>query len=311
MADLYVLLKAQNDDFLQALRTCKVANTPVFFDHKANLLAAICGKVRPTVLLEFAANEFVSEILATEPTADIYMVSEGVDATSVKSTFEKDHVCGVVNGATLTRPSQWEDLLTQIFAAQPDFSDLKSLVGGTSQQQFTLPNSSERTFIMDKIEAGIVAECTGYGEDVARIFSERAITLADELMLNAVFNANPAMKGVDRSLPYPLDENSQVTVEFAAGPKAFAVAVTDKFGHLQKSDVVKHICNPNLLGRISDRVSGGLGLRLAFEGASQLIFDVQENVSTRVVVVTFVVPSQRQFRTNPKSLCFFSRAAAP
>lgn len=307
MANLHFLLSENCTEVNEVLKNTASQCSSVFHESFDSFVQATHSSQVSEFYLHDSCLDKIDALSTLAPNARCYILSGSMDMDSLRVSFERSPVCGIINGVTPERISKWAPIFRLAVQGRLAAVDLSVLVGTGAQQEFLLNASSERTPIMDSIEASILENCLEYGEDVAHIFAERAITLADELMLNAIFDANPALKGVDRSCSYELDAKAQVRITCATSPSAFAIGVTDGFGTLQKSDIVSHICNAKILGKISDRVSGGLGLRLSMEGSSGLIFEVAPGKCTRVVLYTHMVPSQRQFRTNPKSVCVFYR----
>ena len=277
---------------------------PQVFETGSALKEALLKSPWGKVFVDGAMLQEALELLGSENDVLCYAISDGCDLDALRRMFGAPGVSGVINGAHFGSVSAWKAVMRHVMNREGGRVDIARLVNAQLEMSFVLEKSSERTPVMDSIEQGILRTCLEYGEEVARIYAERAITLSDELMLNAIFDANPEMKRVDRSCSYELNEKNKVLIDFVAGKNAFAISVTDHFGLLKKSDIVSHVCTPNSLGKISDRFSGGLGLRLAVEGSSVAIFEVEENVKTRAILATYMVPSQRQFRANPKSLCF-------
>jgi hypothetical protein len=306
MTALHFVFENEDSILVRAWREVLGARNAVFHFDLMSFGNAVSSGECKIVFIDSRVMPSVVDILNSN-ILRCYVISEKMDQDTLRKTLGTNGVCGVINGVNPDLGTQWKRLCElAVFEDEEDF-DICRLIGSDSHQSFLLEKSSERISIMDAIERGIVERCTAFGDDVAKIFSERAIALADELMLNAIFDANPSMKGVDRSQSYDLVGQSAVRLDFAVAPSAFVIAVTDRYGSLEKADIVKHICNPAMLGKVSERVSGGLGLRLSVEGASALLFEVSKGRKTRVVLLTHMVPSQRQFRANPKSICIFSR----
>ncbi len=307
MSDLHFVFENEDSVLVRAWREVLGSRKAFFHYHADSFKDALSKDGCKVVFVDFRVMDSVLEIAKIGKGFKCYVISEKIDHDTLRKTLEMEAVCGVINGLNPEIGTHWRQLCEIAVINKDEDFDVSRFVEGDSSKTFFLENSSKRVSIMDAIERGIVENCTAFGNDVARIFSEKAVALADELMLNAIFDANPSMKGVDRSQAYDLFGQSAVRVDFATGPSSFVIAVTDSYGSLDKMDVVKHICNPTMLGKISDRVSGGLGLRLSLEGASALLFEVSKGRKTRVVLFTHMLPSQRQFRANPKSICIFSR----
>jgi len=139
-----------------------------------------------------------------------------------------------------------------------------------------------------------------YGE-----YSTRMSELVDELLLNAVFDANPRMQNVDRSKPFKLDDKELVHISWGYDGEFFGVSVRDPFGKFQSETILKYLGQRrNLEDLVADK-SGGLGLKFIFEKAHQVIANVQSEQVTEVIALVKFASRLREFEEQKKSFYFF------
>ena len=141
-----------------------------------------------------------------------------------------------------------------------------------------------------------------------------AISLvADELLMNAIFNA-PIEGGVrkystiDRSHPLVLGPAEQVRFRYACDGKYVAVSVSDNFGSLDREVVIRYL-EQAFIGKraqIEQKQGGaGIGLYLVFNSITQLVFNIEEDQQTEVIAMFYIRSGARTFRTSGRSLNLF------
>lgn len=136
-------------------------------------------------------------------------------------------------------------------------------------------------------------------------YARKAVDVADELILNAVFDANPRLRGLCRGHPFVLTKEESVLVTWGLEPHRLAVSVTDPFGTLRFSDVFDQLRANNRPTDITARASAGLGLRMAFQSSSALFMDVDAGKSTQIVALMRIEKTFREFEKMGHSLHFF------
>jgi len=137
--------------------------------------------------------------------------------------------------------------------------------------------------------------------EYARVVSE----LTDELLLNAIFNANPKMHGVDRSQPFNLHSREEVRVEWGYDGEYFGVSVRDPFGKFSSNTIMSYLATQKRMGELLVSPSAGLGLKFIFERAHQVIANVKQEQVTEVMVLVKFVNRMRDFEQEKKSFYYF------
>lgn len=143
---------------------------------------------------------------------------------------------------------------------------------------------------------------------------------ADELLLNALFDAPVNAEGTPRYLTYTPQQRLLIMAEphdaawlsYAADEQRVVVAVHDPFGRLRRPTVLDYFrrCALAQEARQSplERKAGGagVGLYLVLSSASELLFRLCPGRSTEVVLAIY-----RQRPYTLRALCFEEYAAKP
>ena len=177
----------------------------------------------------------------------------------------------------------------------------------TSSRNFRIQNSCEKNAICATIEDLINQNFSHHPSKLIEMYAKKAAMIADELILNAIYDANPRLKGFNRQEATPLLPEETVQVSVAMNESLIALSVKDDFGRFKKDSMLHYISGSNQGDSISDRRSGGMGLRLSIDSSSQMLVQVEENKSTEMISVINIYPTIKEFRQKLKSLlCFFN-----
>ncbi len=170
------------------------------------------------------------------------------------------------------------------------------LLAGTSLEERVVGGSLDK----DDALAALLADAARYGIGDEKL--RRLETAADELMLNAIYDADPAMRGIDRTTPVSLAAQSQVRVRWGCDGRTFSVSVADRFGALERATVAAHL--QRLLDARSPRLGrpmgpgpqssgAGLGLVLIYSAANTLALQVVRGRFTEATAALHVGGSNR------------------
>ena len=180
------------------------------------------------------------------------------------------------------------------------------LLAGTPIEERVIGGSA------DKEEAlqALLADAARFGLSDEKI--RRIETAADELMLNAVYDAprdergHPLYADIDRRTPVVLAAQAQVRARWGCDGRAFVVSVADRFGALARATVGAHI--QRLLDARSPRLArggagvqersgttggAGLGLVLTYSAANQLALQVVRGRFTEATASLHIGGSNR------------------
>lgn len=184
----------------------------------------------------------------------------------------------------------------------------KYLAWGTRLRQEQITSSAKRIEIVEKIGT-YAAECGLRGNVRARIQ-----TLADELMMNAIWDA-PVDDGgrakyahLSRSEPLELLPEEEVTVSWGSDGNLLGVCVSDRFGRLQSDLAFGYLlkCFRRGPDQIDSKAGGaGLGLYMAYLAVSTFVINVQRNKRTEVIGLLNMHLSQRDMQERARSFQYF------
>jgi len=144
---------------------------------------------------------------------------------------------------------------------------------------------------------------------VAEMFGE----LAHELIMNAMYDAPVDAHGrpryaTDRKSDIVLGDGERPVVVFGSDGTRLALQVRDPFGRLERQHVVDGLAR-GLAGGEMDRSGGGagLGMMVCHNASSAMFFDVARGRHTEVTAIFELDLNLREFRTQARSLHFWSR----
>ena len=284
--------------------------------------------------------EAVDEILAAKPEITI-VDCDAYDPEATLVTVRKlDGVCSVVLLSSSADKSQLMTLIQQhdignlvakhgaIRAVYPMLDERELLVTcekvlrrnifgiekyvgswGVVLHHVTLTKLAEKGAVLGKFEGFLNAL------DVPETITQGIITVAEELILNAVIHAprNP-----DGSAKYEhigpradlvLDKSEEVNISYGCDGQRLMLSVSDNFGRLEKRTLRSYLTRAfeGVQLQTEDKASGaGLGLSMSLRSIHQLIFNIQDQKRTEVIAGWYLrVNSAGEFRQVGKSLNVF------
>ena len=143
---------------------------------------------------------------------------------------------------------------------------------------------------------------------------DQLVSVADEMVTNAVFNAPVDREGRRRYATrhrldhVELEPGEQSLLRLAADESRLALSVTDPFGTLDGDRVVDYLAK--CFRRGSDQVDAkpggaGLGLYMIFEALSHFVINIATGVRTELIGVVDMTGSYREFAKRSKSFNLF------
>lgn len=120
---------------------------------------------------------------------------------------------------------------------------------------------------------------------------ERIQTVADELMMNALYHAPVDAEGKERYRDRPLkelvqlDEVDAIEVQYGSSGRYFGLSVRDGFGSLTRERAMQYLLKARSSSpELEQKVGGaGLGLVSVLRSVSKLVFNLEPGSSTEVV----------------------------
>ena len=179
----------------------------------------------------------------------------------------------------------------------------KYLGFGADRRSYTVDSDVKKEAVLEELVTYI--ESMNKASSL-RKYSQFTSELADELVMNAVFNANPRLKEAKRDLPFQLEDKEKVEISWGFDGEYFGVSVVDPFGRLHKDTVLYYINDKTRkLDDVNLRKSGGIGLRMSVDRLHKMVFNIHENKFTEVICLIRFERKLVDFRKIPKSLHFF------
>jgi hypothetical protein len=138
--------------------------------------------------------------------------------------------------------------------------------------------------------------------------------VADELLMNAIFNAprdangKPKYADAERNTKIILEPPERIELRYACDGRNVALSVKDRFGSLDRGVIVKYLrrCFANGPAEMEQKKAGaGLGLYMVFNSITQLTFNIHCGVATEVIAAFYVRSGARAFKQSGRSLNIF------
>jgi hypothetical protein len=172
------------------------------------------------------------------------------------------------------------------------------LLAGTQLEERLVGGSADKEDAL----AAILADAARFGLSDEKV--RRIETAADELMLNAVYDAprdergKPLHADLDRRTPVVLAAQAQGRVRWGCDGRVFVVSVADRFGALDRATVATHVqrlldARSPRLGRSGVTGGAGLGLVLTYSAANQLALQISRGRFTEATAALHVAGSNR------------------
>jgi hypothetical protein len=143
---------------------------------------------------------------------------------------------------------------------------------------------------------------------IAEMFGE----LAHEMLMNAMYDAPADATGKpkyaqDRKQDLTLPDAEQPMLRMATDGSKLVLSVKDPFGRLQRKHVFDGLARGLAQGEMDTSHGGaGLGMMVCHNSTAAMFFDVVAGKHTEVTGVFELDLNLREFRTQAKSLHFFS-----
>jgi hypothetical protein len=142
------------------------------------------------------------------------------------------------------------------------------------------------------------------------------LSVADELLMNAIYNAPRDASGaakyaqLPRRQPLALEHDEGVDLHFVCSGPHLVISVTDRFGSLNRGVISRYLTRGLRQGRVGiehKKFGAGIGLHLAFNSTTQLVFNIDEGERTEVIAVFYIRGGTKPFRMSGRSLGIFIR----
>lgn len=182
---------------------------------------------------------------------------------------------------------------------------------GAYVHRYVLSHSDQRQWFRDALFEFIkgLSQVLGRPTDA---YAQFGVEVQEELLMNAIWDANPKLQDVDRRVPIALLPQESVQIEWSFDGTYLAVGVRDSFGSFSKHTVYKYLkflfaSDRKAMIRLQQEAAGaGLGLFMVLERLSSLIITVSPNKTTEVIAILNLTTSPKAFTRKQRSFQFFS-----
>lgn len=191
------------------------------------------------------------------------------------------------------------------------FGVAKCVSYGAYVHRYVLSHSDQRQWFRDALFEFIkgLSHVLGRPTDA---YAQFGVEVQEELLMNAIWDANPKLQDVDRRVPIALLPQEIVQVEWSFDGTFLAVGVRDSFGSFSKQTVYKYLkflfaSDRKAMIRLQQEAAGaGLGLFMVLERLSSLIITVTPHKTTEVIAILNLTTSPKAFTRKQRSFQFFS-----
>ena len=177
---------------------------------------------------------------------------------------------------------------------------------GATTIELDVRSSADRDAAVIRIQDFVAA--LAVPKRVTEMFGE----LGHELIMNAMYDApvdgfGQPRYASDRKAAVTLEDRERPIVRLGTDGTRLALQVRDPFGRLERAHVVDGLARGLAGGEMDHRHGGaGLGMMVCHNASSAMIFDVARGRHTEVTALFELDTNLREFRTQAKSLHFWS-----
>lgn len=174
-------------------------------------------------------------------------------------------------------------------------------------KHFKIKSSRDRKAMAEELENFFseIESLIGYKNPVA---VQYAIEIQEELLMNAIWDANPNHEHLPRSTPIELSAGEEVSLQWAFNGKELAMSVKDPFGRLDPCIMEKYVNFIFKTGKQTEhklseqRVSAGLGMYMVIQRANLLSVFIANGKITDVGVVLIIKSGKRSSTYSSKAI---------
>jgi CheY-like chemotaxis protein len=254
-------------------------------------------------------HELCAQVAAALPDTPIVVVAGNQARHRLLQALAFENVVGVVPKPTLAGgetvaaegpDEQWLGLALRrrVDRALQPLGPGPYLLGGTHVEERLVGG----TFAKEAVLHELLADAGRFSFSDEKL--RRIETAADELMLNAIYNAphdddgRPIYRDMDRRNVVTLAAQAQVRLRWGCDGRTFALSVADRFGTLTRAAVANHLgklldARSPRLARTDARGGAGLGLALTFSAGNELAVQLAPGRFTEVTCALQVAGSNR------------------
>ena len=177
-----------------------------------------------------------------------------------------------------------------------------------------LKNSKDKSVIQEKISEFFQTQIKIHKDKLttgASIYAKNLTDILEELLMNAIWDANPKYALANRSQAIQLSEHEKINIFCLFDGVNLVLSVADLFGSFAATAIQKHIqfaLKIKSKNKINEGAGGaGIGLFMIMQKIGVLIFEVEKGRVTRATVIARGDQSFRDMQRNPRTLLFYEK----
>jgi len=190
----------------------------------------------------------------------------------------------------------------------------KYLSWGVTTHERRISDSEHRFAVADELGV-FIDKC-----DMRDRHKSAILTLADELMMNAIYDApvgedgKPKYAHLPRTERVMLTKREEVTLRYATDGNRVAVSVSDNYGRLTRDTAFSYICKcfahegAQVDFKTDGRGGTGIGLAMSYMAMSGLVINVDPSARTEVIGIIKIREGARMGPERPRSFHYFCKA---
>ena len=256
------------------------------------------------VIVDENGVDLLSEVNSALPGADFIMMCSKSPKENLSFLFQNLNlkIC-------ITRDLEQRNLTTKLILAtlgkvlnQDYFGIEKYLSWGVDVHTETLKASMQRLELNEKMKSYF--KKVGVRSSIL----DRVFTVAEEIMMNAVYDApvdssgRPLFNHLTRKNDIVLDSHQFAKLSYACDGDSVAISVRDPFGSLRSKTVIEYLksCYEGQAGSLNSEKGGaGRGLHQIVEGSDFTVFNLKKGYQTEVISL-FSLDASRSGESTPR-----------
>lgn len=237
----------------------------------------------------------------------ILLLSERRSKTELLTLFQENFLSNFIAKDTVISTEEIVVTVSKILR-NDIFGIEKYLTWGVEPEVEIIRHSREKDIYLDKFEE-FMADM-----GISKRFAMLAKTVADEFLMNAIYNAPVDGEGSRRYSEYErtaliaLSPAERVTFKYACDGRVLAISCLDNFGSLDLKTIKYYLakCFTKDDRQIDQKKGGaGMGFYYVFESLSNFIINIDPGQSTEVIGLIDIAGTYRNFAERPKSFNVF------
>ena len=166
-----------------------------------------------------------------------------------------------------------------------------------------IANKEDKNNALISLEEFVLNIC-GKGER-SNYYSQKTCDVADELLLNAIFNANTRLKKCHTNNDYHLTDEEEIQIKWGYDGEVFGLSVIDPFGSLSRNTVLKYLDGKNKDEHFSMRYASGQRIKMIYKKLHHYIINVEENKMTDTIGLLRFDKKYSDFERRLRSFHYF------